>query len=198
MSKAWDQFLPDVLPHVPGCSDLAAEVAIQKAAAQFLDKSKAWRETVQATTDTSAYVTPTLPSNARAVHLHHCLLDGDRLELASPIDAMGGLWFAHMRTPGIITLGPDLPGAGRTVSALLSLSINQAGASVPDWIFERFHEGIAHGAIHRLCLESGKPYSDGNKSVMHKGLFDEAVADAKAAADRQYASTVKRVVGHYF
>lgn len=198
--KPWDQFLPDILPHCPGCPDLVAEEEARNAAEVFLSESFAWRQwiggmvTVAGQTD----YTPYLPAGTRIIKLHKATLDGEPLDVMSVNHGeRGGAYKANTDLTSII-LGPDAPVAGKTLRVLLSLSLKTSATSLDDTVFDAYRLGIADGAIARICRAEGKPYSNPAKADSHEGRFQQAISTARARAARGHSSDPKRVVSQFF
>lgn len=198
--KPWDQFLPDILPHCPGCPDLVAEEEARNAAEEFLTETKAWRQwiggmvTVAGQTD----YTPYLPAGARLVKLHEATLDGEPLDVEGIRAAeRGGAYKATTDLIAII-LGPDAPVAGKTLRVRLSLSLKSTATGLDDVMFDAYRMAIADGAIARICRAEGKPYSNPSKADAHEVRFQQAISTARARAARGHSSDPKRVVSQFF
>jgi len=194
--KPWDQVLPLVLPHCPGCSDLIAESEVRNAAEDFLARSFTWRYTAGAIMSFAGegFYTPVLPSNSRIVKLHAGTYNGASLAVEKT-EATTGLPNS-ITTPDRVRLEVSPPPAEDNVkiTADLSLSLKTSATGLPDELFDQYRQAIAHGAIQRLCLHVGKSYSNPGMAVARGAMFEEAIADEKSAKVKGNTSTRKRVV----
>jgi hypothetical protein len=198
--KPWDLFLPDVLPHCPGCPDLAAEDEIRNSAERFLDETYAWQVWIggMVTQAGVSVYSPVLPTGARIVKLHEATLDGDALEISPMQGGETGTTYKATTDMESITVGPDAPEAGKTIRVLLSLSITSASTSLADVLFNSYRLAIANGAIARLCRTADKPYSNPDKAAAHEGLFMSDVERYKWRKAQSNSSAMKHVRGHFF
>lgn len=199
--KPWDTFLPDVLPHCPGCPDLVAEDEIRNAAEEFLEKSYVWRyaasgmTTVQDQTD----YTPTLPANARMVKLHEATLAGAVLDIDDIAEGeTGSAYKACTPDMVIIRIGPDAPAPDLAVKVRLSLSITKASTGLTDELYNAYSRQIAYGAVARICAHADKPYTNPQKSGTERARFLEEIDEAKYKKARGNSSAPARNKSHFF
>lgn len=198
--KPWDQFLPDILPHCPGCPDLVAEEEARNAAEEFLTETKAWRQwiggmvTVAGQTD----YTPTLPTASRIVKLYEATLDGEPLDVEGSSAGERGTAYKATTDLASIILGPDAPLAGKALRVRLALSLTTAATGIDNTLFNAYRMAIADGAIARICRAVDKPYSNPAKADSHEGRFQQAISTARARAARGHSSDPKRVVSQFF
>lgn len=85
------------------------------------------------------------------------------------------------RSNPVIRFWP-IPDREGTVDLYVVLVPQRQSTSIPDHISEEWYEAIVHGALYRLMIDSGKPYSNPDKALFHKQQFDLAVRDAKQKA----------------
>jgi len=58
----------------------------------------------------------------------------------------------------------------------------RASRMIPDFISEEWRDAIVHGALGRLLMQSGKPWTNPEKALLHKREFALAVRDARQQA----------------
>jgi hypothetical protein len=198
--KPWDLFLPDVLPHCPGCPDLVAEDEIRNAAEAFFDETYTWRVWVSGIvtlTGVNDYA-PYLPSGARIVKLHEATLDGLPLDVADTRGGETGSAYKASTDLDVITIGPDAPAPDQTLRVLLSLSLTTSATGLADVLFNSYRMAIANGAIARICRTADKPYTNPTKAATHEGLFREDIERYRWRKSRANSSAARPVQGHYF
>jgi len=199
--KPWDTFLPDVLPHCPGCPDLVAEDEIRNAAEEFLEKAFVWRYWTPAmltALDQTSY-TPLLPAGARIVKLHEATLNNLPMYIEGVRGGDTGAAY-KASTPDLKTIqvGPDAPAADLALKARVSLSITKASTGLLDELYDAYSRQIAYGAVARICAHADKPYSNPTKSGTERERFLDAITNAKADKARGNSSQPMRVRGHFF
>lgn len=199
--KQWDQFLPLVLPHCPGCPDLVAEDEIRNAAEEFFEKSYAWRYVTPAMVTVAGQTdyTPILPTGARMVKLHEGTLDGEPLEIEGvALGETGAAYKLSLPDMSVIQIGPDAPAADRSIKAKVSLSVSKSATSLSNEMFDAYSSHIAWGAIARLCEHADKPYTNPEKSGTMLARFQDAISDARSKRTRNNSSQRMRVRGHFY
>lgn len=199
--KPWDQFLPLVLPHCPGCPDLVAEDEIRNAAEEFFEKSYAWRYITPAmsATDGQTDFTPILPTATRMVKLHDGTLDGEPLYVeGSALGEVGAPYKLSLPAMNYIRLGPNGAAEDSILKATVSLTITKSAASLLDELFDSYSAHIAWGAIAKLCEHADKPYTNPEKSGTMLARFQDCIADARSKRTRNHSSQPMRVRGHFY
>lgn len=198
--KPWDQFLPDILPHCPGCPDLAAEDAARDAAEAFFDETYTWRVWSGGMVTQAGIndYTPFLPTGSRIVKLHEATLDGTPLDIADTRGGETGSAYKASTDLAVVTVGPDAPAPNQTLRALLSLSLTKSATGLVDILFDSYRMAIANGAIARLCREVDKPYSNPAKAASHEAMFQADIERFRWRKSRANSSASRPVQGHYF
>lgn len=199
--KPWDQFLPLVLPHCPGCPDLVAEDEIRNAAEEFFEKSYAWRYVTPAMVTSLGQTdyTPLLPAGARMVKLHEGTLDNEPLSIEGvALGEVGAAYKLNLPDMKVIQIGPDAPAPDRILKAKVSLSLTKAATSLNDELFDAYSAHIAWGAISKLCEHADKPYTNPEKSGTMLARFQDCIADARSKRTRNNSSQPMRVRGHFY
>lgn len=199
--KPWDQFLPLVLPHCPGCPDLVAEDEIRNAAEEFFEKSYTWRYVTPAmvTALGQSDYSPILPTGARMVKLHEGTLDAEPLNIEGvALGEVGAAYKLSLPDMKVIQIGPDAPAPDRILKAKVSLSLTKSATSLNDELFDAYSAHIAWGAIAKLCEHADKPYTNPEKAGTMLARFQDCIADAKSKRTRNNSSQPMRVRGHFY
>lgn len=76
-----------------------------------------------------------------------------------------------------------------TVEFLLAVAPGPESTEVDDFIWQRYSDGLKHGALYRVLEEPGRPWSNPSSAAYHKTEYERAVR-----AGESFASKNRRVV----
>lgn len=199
--KAWSYWLPDLMPHVPGCPQVLAEHELRRAAQAFFSQTMAWRvdETPRAVFagDAELSVAPS-DSEQELVRVDAIWYDGQKLEPVAPEtldqqyvddwqDRTGTPTNFLQVMPGVARLYP-VPLADAVVGLKLRLIVtpSDTATGLPDDLAIRYRDEIQVGAKSRLMLYPGKPWTNPELAAVYGQAFNGLVNQATAAAARAY------------
>lgn len=212
------QFLPYVLPHVPGCPDAVAEIAVRNACIDFchttlLVQTLTTQDIVVGQQDYNL----TVPANSvlsRVLKVFY----GD-IELAANTvesvnsglivrgDVGGGvqrsdspvIYFQKTPTLASISVYP-LPATAMTLGLAVRAAFapNRTATTVDDSLFQYWAEEIASGALHRLMATPGQQFSDNTMAAYHKSRFDIGCRSASIQSRTGLISAASRIDGRRF
>lgn len=194
----------DVIPAAPGCPLPVALQKIRSAVIEFCKASRAWRyldlTAIDAvggqqsyTIDTGATV-GTLPSGTVVAHVFQVNYNGEQIDAVTPATfrAKSETWFSDQGDPECFTLFeegsislwkiPSADAAGAISIPEVALAPSETATTVDATIFERYREAIAKGALAKLYLMPGKPYSNPNLGMELEQGFRAACGGAGARA----------------
>lgn len=192
----YSDLICDVLPALAADpSDPFTENAIKRAAIEFCQDSWVWKHICDAqdvTINESTYDVD-VPNGASVAMVMDVLLDGVPLE-AKEVGWLNNnvpTWLTDaaipnyytQTDPGEIILAPipsETTSAGLVVTAALQPS--RAATGFPEWIFNKFPYAITEGALAKLMLVPGKPWTDLAGGVDRRARFEAAIANARAMA----------------
>ncbi len=211
---AWSQFLPDVLPEVPGVSDPLAERHVREAAIEFCVLSRAYvhyMDPVDLTALEGVYDWE-VPEKTLVVEPLDVWLGGKRLTPKTPAElaALYGDWtikqgealyYLSDRADGSarqVTLVPT-PEAVVTggLTARLALKPTRDAETIDELIYEDYGKTIAMGAVASLLLMVNKPWSNALIGTAFKQRFEIAAAQAALGADKGHVRAPLRVKTHF-
>lgn len=198
MSTAYTEFLPEVLPYVRDCPDIAAVNAIRNACIEFCDRSHwlLYHHAPQNVTSGASTYTLSPPAGTSVARIVDAWYNGN---LLAPIgeDNLKTMYVSDWRyvsgtpafythlDPNQITLSP-LP--DRTISGALKMIValrpTRASTSVDDSVYERWAEYIGFGARARLHDINGQPYFDPGMAAKCRAMFDRSVGMATIERNR--------------
>jgi hypothetical protein len=201
--KTYEDFLVDVLPHVPGCpADLAVR-EIRNTIVEFCEKSLIHQVTLDPLTIRANVRDYDLdaPSGHRVHKIMKAWFKGQVLEPVAP-DEINVPDAYNPRIPGYSPGKSDpvaytqagfstvsfLPIADQTHQAAITMRVALAplrnSTQCDDFLFEQWGEYLACGAKARLMLTPGKPYTNAEAAAVNQGRFFTALNDARQRAIR--------------
>lgn len=210
--KKYEAFLDEVLPHVPGCTNEIALQAIKNTVIEFCEKTFILQVDHDPVTVIAGEVDYDLepPEGYLVTKIIRAWFKNSELTPVGPDDidkpSLYNRDFAGVDAgrsdPTMITQKDE-----RTFSVFpiplntdpLALTIRvalkptRASTEVEDSIFEDYAEIIAHGALTRLMLSPGKPYSNPQVGVARSGLFNAGVNLARQRATSGFVRTSRQV-----
>jgi hypothetical protein len=199
--KAWSYWLPDLMPHVPGCPQVLAEHELRRAAQAFFQQTMAWRvdETPRAVlAGTDEISVAPADADLELVRVDAVWYDGQRLDPIAPetLDAQyHDDWQTQTDTPtkfmqvvpGVIRLYPiPLVDAVTGLRLRLIVTPGETSTGLPDDLARRFRDEIHVGAKSRLMLYPGKPWTNIELAGVYGQAFNALVNQATAAAARAF------------
>lgn len=205
--RAWEEFMPDVLPEVPGCPEIEAEHAIKRAAQEFFKTTHVWRlwlDDVTTLADEIEYDIELEPES-NLVRTMRATLDGREI-LCTTTAALPADWKTN--TSGIrdcihtvdrttlILLPP--PAADLILKVEASLSPSDHAGGVDDTVFDNHAEDIARGALARLMTKTGRPFTNPFAGQAKRKEFEDAMNVLAIQVQRGFSSTLPRARGRFY
>lgn len=174
--SALADFLPLVLPQVTGCSSLMAEQKVRLACRTFCTRTRVWRATdtvaVLAGVATPAIV---VPAESTLYEVERVWFEGREI----PAEAYTARNPGHtdslvvaMKLPDQLVLKAPQDGTFE-ISTILQPSID--AAEVPDFLFEKFGESIAAGALADLLSMAGVAWANPQAAMIQAAKFEDAL-----------------------
>lgn len=190
----YSQFLPDVNLSTTGCPEFERLNRVRKAAQDFCRRSFAWRAREQALLTTVAGqeiydVSAVVPAGAALVAVHSAWALGKEVDIEEPgqgDDFEPGKrfyrWVVGVDGPSALHALPAPDSGGVAVTGTISLCPSDDSAGVPDFLYLRWREEIASGAIAVLCAQENKAWTNPALAAFHRERFDAAVMLAASRA----------------
>ena len=135
-------------------------------------------------------------STYRREHVYWKLNPGETVLKFDPYDRdwrvckfMGfrGLWNVKFIPPGEVRdLTCPCPDNERTGEALLALKPNSINTKLPYDVMTTYWEAICAGAMSKLYMQPGKPYSNPQGAALHARMFRAGIAAARADAQAHH------------
>lgn len=186
MAKIWDDFLPLISPHLPGCPNASMRLYLASTASDFFARTYLWREQIGdiavIPSQVDYVLTPStgLVEDIISVVYNETALTRTDLRLigAEKLSETGEPREFWVQADTSIRIFPT-PEESTTLKVYAVLKPNRSGTGVEDWIYETWADTIVSGAISQLAMTPGKEWSDIALASMHKGLYERAITNAR-------------------
>ena len=211
MSTAHTAFLDYVLPHVPGCTNEMALLEIKSTIIEFCEKSLILQTDHDPVTAVSGTIDYDLepPKDRLVVRVMKAWYKGQELEEMAPDDIdtpsvynQNSGYHVHRADP-LQFFQKDArtfsvyPIPNETVRQSITLRValkpTRSATTIDDLIYEEYAETIGSGAISRLALSPGKPYSNPQLANAHHALFHAGLNVARDRAQNGYVRASRHV-----
>jgi hypothetical protein len=196
--KTWDDFLPLITPHLPGCPNASIKTYLALTARDFFTKTYLWQDDIDAIYLAVNQVEYDLDAEAEVEDVLAVVLDKQQLDRTEfrliPFERRDEIgpprmyWIHSDRTIRVFPT-PDKR-AVMKVSAVLKPARDATG--VEDWIYATWADILVNGAVAQLAIMPGKEWSDMNLATMHKALYEQAVTKTRIREYRGVQLTVRQ------
>lgn len=197
----YEDFLSRVLIEVPGCAEISALLAIKDACIEFCEKSLILvrdHEPISLKAGEVDYdlepPTGTLVIKVMKAWVENAPIDPMFPDIVRDASVYNREFSSYQAAPSV----PQrfLQKDERTVSVWpvpeknypngltmrVALKPTRSSTAVDDVLYEEYAETIASGALGRLLMSSGKPYTNVQAAMAHKGLFTQGLNVARQRA----------------
>jgi hypothetical protein len=183
--KTWDEFLPLIVPHLPGCPNASLKTYLALSARDFFTKTYLWQDDIDAVYLAPNQVEYDLDAHAEVEDVLAVVLDNEQLDRTEfrliPFErrderGQPRLYWIHSDRTIRVFPTPDRRNVMK-VSAVLKPSRNALG--VEDWIYETWADTIVNGAVAQLAIMPGKEWTDPALAAMHKAMFEQDITKTR-------------------
>ena len=198
MAKTWDDFIPLLQPHLPGCQAATMKTYLASTAADFFARSYLWRDSIDAIYLAPNQIEYDLDADAEVEDVISVVYKGQPLTRTDirliPHERMGetgdprSYWVQADKTIRVFP-APDDRG---TLSVVAVLKPPRTGPGVENWIFEVFAEAIVSGTIAQLAAIPNKDWTDVALAGAHLQRFSAAITQARVRDFRGVRLSVKQ------
>lgn len=186
MAKIWDDFLPLMSPHLPGCPNASMRLYLASTAADFFARTYLWREQISGITVVTGAVDYDLDPDTGLVENVISVVYGETPLTRTDLRLIGAEKLSETGEPREYWIQADnsirifpIPEERSSLKVYAVLKPNRSGTGVEDWIYETFADTLVSGAIAQLAMTPGKEWSDVALAGMHKGLYERAITNAR-------------------
>jgi len=198
---SYEDFLSRVLIEVPGCAEVSALLAVKDTCIEFCEKSLVLVKDHEPITVYEGEVDYDLeaPSGYVVIKVMRAWMENNRMEPMHPDIVREAS--VYNRLYNSFQAAPSLPmrylqKSERTISVWplpdktyqngltlrVALKPSRSSTAVEDVLFEDYAETIAAGALGRLMMSSGKPYTDLKLAAARKAEFAAGLNVARQRA----------------
>lgn len=205
------KFLDYVLPHVPGCTEEMALLEIKNTIIDFCEKSLI----IQTDLDPITVVNNTTdydlepPRDRLVVKIMSAWFKNQPLDATAPDEVNTPSIYNQLsgapvnkgdpriyiqkdaRTFSVYPI-PDKTSAN-AITMRAALKPTRSATTIDDLIYEEYAETVGRGAVTRLALSPGKPYSDDKLAAVSNSLYVAGLNVARDRAQKGYVRASKQV-----
>jgi hypothetical protein len=197
----YEKFFPNILPEVPGAAETIVENAVRNSVIEFCEKSLILQRDHDPITLVEGLVDYDLdpPTGYLCVKVMKAWLENTPLDPMAPdfvreaavYNRLFSSYQSANSTPRaylqkdertISVWSPPEKKYPNGLTLRVALKPTRASSEVEDLIFEDYAETIASGALSRLMMSAGKPYTNIEMAAVHKGLFQQGINMARQRA----------------
>lgn len=173
-------FYPRLMQYAPGCAEPAMEDAIRLAVIDFCENTRLWRYSVDVATAAFGPIAITTPTDSVIFDIEMSRVDGQRLEPATTfyLDDQFDDWRDSTCTgqPQYVTqLSEDeisiVPWQACTISLRVRLKPSIDAETIPDFIALKYQSTIQSGALSRLLMLPGQPFTNPDLAMSFAAQF---------------------------
>ena len=187
--REWDDFLPAVVGHVPGCPAFVIRDKLRLAAIDLCERSRIWKAEHVALGNTVSGVrihwVTTNPEDAGLTHLHAVWIGGKEVNILLPggaDDAAPGETaddvMVELAGRASLILSPAPAAGGQAIVATVSSAPTEIARGVTDAVYRAHHEAIERRAVAELMAEPGKLWTNPALAGAHMARYDELQREA--------------------
>lgn len=218
--KTWSEFYPQVKPYVGGCPNPVIDRELRNTAIDFLRNTSAWRydqhAAIDLVDDTGQY-TLTPPAKALIERVTEAFVKDEASATPRPIrpktiDELRALfsnWRTEKGSPAYyshetnnLTLyvvpKPDLKATVTGgLTPWLTLTPNQVATGIEDYLFDRYLQTLAHGAVSRILAIPDRRWTDRGKAADEKFEYEKGRLQAQVELFTSFTTGDMRVHPRY-
>lgn len=209
MTVAFDQFLPEVLPFVPGLAEPIAENAIRQACIEFCERTDYWTSQLPPMASVDGVRSYELfpPDNQSRIHnVLSVFYNGVELSPKTPdeLDVELDDWDTEEGTPRyyylerekaitlILVPVPDTT-ANNYIKVKVSLKPLLSGSRVADQLYYDHRKAISYGALSFLLRTPNKQWTNDAKAMEYERYFAAKIIDANRRARKAFTRRAETV-----
>ena len=206
MAKSYEEFFSWVLPEVNGCPEITAIQAIRDSAITFCEMTRihqADHDPISVVAKIADYDLETPAAGTRIIQVMNAWYRGSKLQPAAPDQVndptvynqrIGGVTVDYSTPKYFIQKDSEsislLPIPDQTLASAITMRVAlvplRNSTSCADFLFEQWVEPISAGAVAKLQVSSGKPYSNPQAAAVNQARFMQGVNAARQRAVRGY------------
>lgn len=204
--KPLEDLLPRIMPRAPRCPEPTALDAIRRAAMEFCQRTRIWRESDSFGVTTAGDNIICVPQGTVLFEIESARIDGRPLEPASLswLNQQFPLWREETSDlPRFITqVEPDsvqlVPAGTGALDLTLILKPSDDAEYLPDWMIDQHSRVLADGALGEILTIPGQPFFNPQLAGFHAGRFARDLDRLSSAGIRGQQRAPVRTVPDFF
>lgn len=201
MAASYEDFFPNILTEAPGAAEMVVINAVRNACIEFCEKSlvltrdhdpinlkqgvvdydleppkgyivvkvmQAWLE--------NNPLTPLAPDFVREASVYNRLFESYESNNSTP------RFYLQKDERSVSVWNPPEKDYPNGLTMRVALKPTRASESIESVILEDYAEVIAGGALSRLMMSVGKPYTNEKMAAVHRGFFEKGINVARQRA----------------
>lgn len=198
---AWSYFHNRIMPRVIGCPLPVVDAELRNSAAEFLSRTRAWREWLDPVTVGSSQGKQfdlDIPQGSMVVRLEAVTVDGTPRGIegafnmtSDPLTSEPGTGFSTADRLTVISSRSLTDGT--VLQFQVSLNPAREATSIPDHIARQYEDAIINGALYRIRTLPGQAFTDDQRAVQDLAFFEREVGRVAALVYRSHSNTMPRM-----
>lgn len=204
--------IPDVQVRIPEIPDFVAVREYIRAARDFCEETRAWREDISIDTTASTAtvdISSLLSTGAELVDVisiknssggaplvprTFAWLDENTSDWRNT-EATDATWYM-LEDNNVLRFvyTPDATVVGKYYARVAVKPTVATSTTISDVLANKYDEVLVHGTLSRLFSLPRKPWTDANLAEYHRGLFERAIPGARTAAAEEHQTGQPRKV----
>lgn len=180
-----DALLPSIMPYAPGCPEPTALAGIIKAAQDFCERTRLWRDEDQFTVTPTSCNVVCAPQGADLFEIEHASINGYTLEPISIGELSRempdwrdrqdtqGRWITQTE-PGSVIVVPRSTGTLRLATILKP---SNDADQLPNFIFKDYRQVIADGALAEILMTPNQPFTAPDRAQFYSMRFESRLSE---------------------
>ena len=211
MAIALSELTPDIRAEIPEIPGFVAERYLIRAARDFADFTRAWREdfNVDVVADIPIITFNTLVTsavelldvisvkdtlgNTPVTPTTYAKLDRERADWREETD-VSALYYVRDGYNSIRLVPTPAESISNKYYIRLALKPLLTATSFDDTFGRKYDEALIHGALGRLFAQPRKPWTDETRAAFHNAAFEAAKLEARSEAADEFQTGVPRKV----
>lgn len=197
--KTWADFYDYIIPVLPGVTTDVVDLHLRNAAIEFCNETGVAdyeAEPITLQEGVSQYSVLLPGADYNVARIKSASLDNRVIEPTTPDqldnnhygwkDIIGTPLTYFMVDPYTVRVFPIPDKSGELLNLTYTLRPNRDATGIDDYIFERYVEGICHGAIMRLSMMPAKPWTNLEQAQGAGIMFRAAKRDATIEVNKSF------------
>lgn len=198
--KPLDDFLPFILPHVPGYAVPTSQQVLVQAAIEFCDRTSVIQEISEQIARAGVAVYDVdVPNQQVLVRVQEVLYDGRPLDVVSyPVAELqdGRPTFVMMPLPAqpdFTIIPAPAPDHVATMAVRAAFKPTPDADQLHDDLYTQWLDAVVQGALRRMYSMPGQPFTSMTNAQIAGAAFEKHVCDARLVASRKRLVSSMRV-----